>query len=351
MGARTAARPVRRSAKTADNIAQLVEAAPYAAVLIDIETATILAASDAARALVGGSAELVGLRWPELLTNAFPAGLDLIESGRLTGYEAMRKLKQEGRKPRPVQMWVRAVETESPVKRAIVLLATEGQLRVDAASSPHDAGNTQVIGAVDPDLVIDRISADIEQLTGRPPEAVLHQPLLRLVVDADAGVLLVALGQVASTGRGASASVRVRTADRRDACVCECVLVPLQPPPSVAFALLTSRSGTVTTDPTTAMDELIARFRSGVVGAETSRDLRRSCTRGADLGSLSTRELAIVNRLLDGDRVPTIARDMFVSQSTVRSHLSSLFRKFRVSSQQELITLLRARKGRNVQRD
>src|SRR5579885_2783474 len=111
MGARTAARPVRRSAKPADNIAQLVEAAPYAAVLIDIDTATILAASEAARALVGGRAELVGLRWQELLTNAFPAGRNLIESGRLTGYEAMRHLKQEGHKPRPVQMWVRGVET------------------------------------------------------------------------------------------------------------------------------------------------------------------------------------------------------------------------------------------------
>jgi PAS domain S-box-containing protein len=61
----------------------------------------------------------------------------------------------------------------------------------------------------------------------------------------------------------------------------------------------------------------------------------------ADLGLLSPREHDIVLRLLNGDRVPAIAADLFVSQSTVRNQLSSVFRKFRVRSQQELISLLR----------
>lgn len=34
---------------------------------------------------------------------------------------------------------------------------------------------------------------------------------------------------------------------------------------------------------------------------------------------------------------------MYLAQSTVRNHLSSVFRKFGVNSQQQLIVLLRAR--------
>lgn len=62
------------------------------------------------------------------------------------------------------------------------------------------------------------------------------------------------------------------------------------------------------------------------------------------LDRLSRREYEVVRMLLHGDRVPVIARQLFVSQSTVRNHLSSVFRKLRVRSQQELIVLLRERR-------
>ena len=61
------------------------------------------------------------------------------------------------------------------------------------------------------------------------------------------------------------------------------------------------------------------------------------------MSRLSGREYEVVRMLLLGDRVPVIARNLYVSQSTVRNHLSSVFRKLRVRSQQELIVLLRER--------
>jgi DNA-binding CsgD family transcriptional regulator len=54
---------------------------------------------------------------------------------------------------------------------------------------------------------------------------------------------------------------------------------------------------------------------------------------------LSDREAQIVRLLLTGYRVPEIARQLFLSQSTVRNHLSAAFRKLRINSQQE-VTLL-----------
>jgi len=61
------------------------------------------------------------------------------------------------------------------------------------------------------------------------------------------------------------------------------------------------------------------------------------------LSRLTAKEWEILVRLMDGHRVPSIAADMFISQSTVRHHLSSIFAKVGVHSQDELIRLLRAR--------
>lgn len=62
---------------------------------------------------------------------------------------------------------------------------------------------------------------------------------------------------------------------------------------------------------------------------------------GSRLDQLSTREVEIVGHLVDGLRPPSIARLMHVSPSTIRNHLSSIFRKLGVASQEELLVLLR----------
>jgi DNA-binding NarL/FixJ family response regulator len=61
----------------------------------------------------------------------------------------------------------------------------------------------------------------------------------------------------------------------------------------------------------------------------------------AQLAQLTSRQWEILVRLLRGDRVSTIARNLFVGQSTVRNHLSATFRLFGVHSQAELLALLR----------
>jgi DNA-binding NarL/FixJ family response regulator len=58
------------------------------------------------------------------------------------------------------------------------------------------------------------------------------------------------------------------------------------------------------------------------------------------LGDLTSREWAVLTRLLDGQRVPAIAADLFVSQSTVRNHLSSIYAKLGVNGQVDLIRLI-----------
>jgi DNA-binding CsgD family transcriptional regulator len=56
---------------------------------------------------------------------------------------------------------------------------------------------------------------------------------------------------------------------------------------------------------------------------------------------LTSRERQILIRLRDAQRVSQIAAELYVSPSTVRNHLATIFRKFGVHSQAELLAVLR----------
>jgi DNA-binding CsgD family transcriptional regulator len=60
-----------------------------------------------------------------------------------------------------------------------------------------------------------------------------------------------------------------------------------------------------------------------------------------EFGEMSARQREIVARLAAGERVKEIARDMYLSPSTVRNHLTAVFRRFGVHSQLELISVLK----------
>lgn len=51
----------------------------------------------------------------------------------------------------------------------------------------------------------------------------------------------------------------------------------------------------------------------------------------------STRQWEILTRLIKGERVRDIANALYLSPSTVRNHLTAIYRKFGVHSQAELL--------------
>jgi len=65
-----------------------------------------------------------------------------------------------------------------------------------------------------------------------------------------------------------------------------------------------------------------------------------------ELRNLSSREREVLHSLLAGQRVPTIARALYLSPHTVRNHLKSIFRKLGVRSQTELLERLRGQSGK-----
>jgi DNA-binding NarL/FixJ family response regulator len=61
------------------------------------------------------------------------------------------------------------------------------------------------------------------------------------------------------------------------------------------------------------------------------------------LAGLSERQTEILRRVVRGERVPDIALELVVSESTVRNHLSGIYRKFGVHSQAALMLRLMPR--------
>jgi DNA-binding NarL/FixJ family response regulator len=74
-------------------------------------------------------------------------------------------------------------------------------------------------------------------------------------------------------------------------------------------------------------------------GVWSSRALLPDPATFPQLGSMTPRQREILRRLVRGERVPTIAEALSVSQSTVRNHLARIFQQFEVHSQSELLAL------------
>jgi DNA-binding CsgD family transcriptional regulator len=198
-----------------------------------------------------------------------------------------------------------------------------------------------VLGSAGPNLLIDRISCDIRTLVGIPADALLGQSLLDMVTPESASRLLWGLAQATTNGRGAPLRLELQHADGRGVVV-QLLIVPLHPPASCAFSILPSLPGGGADMTAVEAHELIAQLAMGIDALGTARDMAgMSASKRLVLSMLSARELDIVTRMLAGDRVPTIAKALFLSQSTVRNQLSSVFTKLGIHSQQELLDVLR----------
>jgi DNA-binding CsgD family transcriptional regulator len=173
-------------------------------------------------------------------------------------------------------------------------------------------------------------------LIGYSPGELLGQPIVDFVHEANVPDLLDAFEEASSSHQGASRAVAVRVKGG-DVLPCEAVIVALFPEPSSAFAFIPEGTELLPTS-ATAQQRLIRRFGGGLWDPATAR------LTGEPLGKvqLTTREMEIVRLLVLGDRVRSISQRLFLSQSTVRSHLSTIFSKFGVRSQSELLDLLRS---------
>jgi DNA-binding CsgD family transcriptional regulator len=197
-------------------------------------------------------------------------------------------------------------------------------------------GPCVVVGSVDTNFIVDRIGRDVEALLGSRHDEVLGTSLLTLISQSDAGPLLRVL---ASSPTGGALRVHLRYRGRR-LVPASLIVAPLLPAPSCAFALVRHSAIDAGAGGGPFPDTFL-RVVARAVGLYQAGTNAARVPVAPDVSTLSDRERDVARRLLRGDRVPAIARSMYLAQSTVRNYLSSTFRKLGVHSQQELLDLFR----------
>jgi DNA-binding CsgD family transcriptional regulator/PAS domain-containing protein len=277
-------------------------------------------------------------------------GFRALANGDLTGYQAFRTRASSGDPGQAFSVWVNAVDVDGT--RVGLASVTPAAGRDSELRSPSplpavaDLGDV-VLGTVDGAWRIDRISQDVTALLGITPEQCVGVPVLGAIHPADAPGFLAAVEHARRGERAVAVTVRL-SARTPQWCEVSAVFaaVSREVPPPLAFALI--RGGPATgpaADPgrEARLEAHMLRIADELHAAGLLPRLEQLpvLSHNPRLGLLTSREWAVLTRLLDGQRAAAIAADLVVSPSTVRNHLSSIYAKLRVNGQVDLIRTLR----------
>jgi DNA-binding CsgD family transcriptional regulator len=247
-----------------------------------------------------------------------------------------------------VDCWILALGSDSPHNTAmaggIAADGTTSQAEADPSGQglrpAHIDPNRIVLATLDDDWRFVDFAPGARSQLGLPdPRAATAMPRLHdLVHPAHRSALDRSFDRRSSTVPG-TLTVRLRGADGQWSAA-RVTVSPLRGQASPKFGLAVwlmppDEPGDAESERLSLLEDQLARIRE-VVQADGS-----TATASVDLRDLTIRQREIVDRLLKGHRVDAIARDLYVSASTVRNHLSAIFEKLGVASQSELIELLR----------
>ncbi|MGI8665254.1 MAG: helix-turn-helix transcriptional regulator [Jatrophihabitans sp.] len=331
--------------------AKVLSASLFPALVLEVPSEKIIAASRAASELLQpGGGEVVGRLLEDFTVDRPDRGSHLFAGGKLNGVETPWVLRRPGSDDQPVRMWIRSFDHEPASRFVLVLIVAGEAVRLPAPTAESEAA--AVVGTADASLLIERISSDAEALFGRPVIDLLGRSLISLVSAGDVANCLAALSEASHRQHGVTLYLDIRVApETAVGRGCEVLILPLQPAPSCAFVFLPSTVALPRARISDDLSEILLRLGRGAEVAQVARALTRALTEKnlPGISRLTTRQLEILTRLLEGDRPPAIATKLFLTQSTVRNHLATVYTKLGVSSQQELLDLVRA--ARQVHED
>jgi DNA-binding CsgD family transcriptional regulator len=324
----------------------LVRSSPAPLYLVRLSDTAIVEVSDAVLPHVGWSRqELLNLRLidevqdPESARRSF----DLLASGAIDSFTRHGHFRRPDGVYQPIE--ARYTTCFEPSDR----MAAIGQIIEDPMPDPvgvqeRDAPEcASFLGTVDATWRIDRITSGVEQLLGLPFDDPLGQSAFNFVHPEDVGTLLLLAAHAIGQSMGSAGRIRLRNSEGSWT-TCRISVHELlgSVPGTFAFAVAGGSDPEPLAPRAQELEEHLRRIAreiaaSGVAALSTSLPTSMEMP---EISTLSTREYEIVVRLARGERVGMIARALFLSESTVRNHLTSVYRKFGVSSQHELLTRL-----------
>jgi DNA-binding CsgD family transcriptional regulator/PAS domain-containing protein len=324
---------------------------PLPMAVVDLGDSRVVAANEACERLVVEPGRTVVGRWVHEFTA--PERLEIAKENfrslmtRVEGYQVHGRVVPENGREFSALFWVRRLHLDdtSALAAIVVLPDDPGPRPVNqtiVASTDVDAGFLET----DQDWNIDYCSNDICDLLGYEPDNFIGNALLGMVHPVDAPDFLLAVTQAVTSRRAIVARVRLKTRDLswRDT---ECLVAAMSKdePPRLAVVVTVARSDSERGASSRAaeLEQHMWRIALEVRAAGLTPALSDTFPLGPtkEFGEMTTRQREIVARLAAGKKVKEIARDMYLSPSTVRNHLTAVFRRFGVHSQLELISVLK----------
>lgn len=333
-----------------EGAADLVRTNPLALVLLRLPDGQTLEVSDAFAGFIGKSRrQCLSMNVADYSDDPEGArvSLSLLAAGTIESYTRRVRLLRSAADPADSAVHVTVWFDHGPRRLALGMILP-GSASVEEPDRPGGDGPPPivVIGTLDDHWRIDRITTDGEGVFLQGPEELLGGSAFVGLHAEDVGILLMLAAHSASHAGRATGHVRVR--GRAGGWLrARLTLQPLAGagPPAFAFSLILegdsgpSRPPEVRDDLTSLLERNRREIRAAGLAAWMAE--LPNALDIPELSALTSREYEIVLRLASGHRVSGIAKELFVSQSTVRNHLTSVYRKFGVHSQTGLLERLR----------
>jgi DNA-binding CsgD family transcriptional regulator/PAS domain-containing protein len=306
--------------------------------LVDLDEMRIIAITPEVRSMGGlGAADLVGRPVLDVIAPADHqrAGLALaaLAGGGVDFYRAEARLGS-AHEYELYTSWAAAIEVAG-ARVALVQLgpaASLGASPLERFFGPEPLPLT--IGEIDRNWVVTTVSSSVERLLGVPAADVVGRVLLGAVERRDVSRVLRAAAKAdAEVSVGLSIRVRGRGGWRD-------VRVVLGSLSGLAGRFFVMAPESAAPDlRATKLEQHLRRIAAEVQASgilEVAPGVP-ALARLADHEGLTPRQWDVLTRLLRGERVRTIAKELFVSESTVRNHLSAIYARLGVGSQAELM--------------
>jgi DNA-binding NarL/FixJ family response regulator len=265
-----------------------------------------------------------------------------IANGLVDFYRTHRRLRRSNGTAMEVSAWVRALDFG---ERRLALAEYSTSLAPRDSPLVEHLGYSpplMALGTTDANGTILSVSDTVRAIVGIEPAQLVGTSLL----NSDEQRRLCRQIDQSADEENFTASISLNLRDRVSGrASVRCIITSLAASTSRWF-ILVSGPDPVTApklDRTAQLERRLWRIASEVQASGIFDSLGGfpDAQRFPQLNSLSTRQWEVLSRLLRGERVPSIAASLYVSQSAVRNNLSDIFRVFGVHSQAELLERLR----------